>query len=1299
MNKLTKVLSVFIIAGAVGAGVAGAAGCKKSHSHSIDSTKWTDNYDGTHDGLCSCGHLMVDDEEHVFDNGECIKCHASESGHVHSYQYTDNLDGTHNGVCVCGKESITGQAHNYVGGVCDKCGAVQGPVVESVTINGVTALEVDMTISLTATVTGSDGISQKVIWSVTNGTGEATITQEGVLTAVKAGTVTVKATSDADKSKSAEKTVTINAQTDYGRLMKRTDKLTVLDGTYTQGSKLTTLEDYATKGIYFRPQTGSSTAATDPARDYVEVINDGDVLALEQHGSDGKTTGLPNVYTEIVIGAVSGTVEGYFETKISALTKGDAADNGQNPIAFLSNGSAVLTVNAKGGALSYKVGGGDLTALDGVTLAADTYVKVYFAFDLANGKTTLKLNDVVVLDKVSTGITSIDCVELASSNKGARVQTTKNIVICGTPKSLEDCKADAKAAITAELAKYDAAEYTINGAELTAAATAAEAAVDGATDVAGVNKAVKDCKAALQAVLKDSDIAAAREKALSDLTAKYGADKFTLKDLTGDDAKYNNESLYTAKITEVTAALATKNAASEMKAVTDAADEYLSSITDTAMLSVKINDVKAALDAYAAAYKTENCGGDAAKEAAVDATVATQKGILDGSSGIVEANKKLEEAKEAITKALANVGRPLTAVIDEAKSEINGYKSAEIAAVGTDYSEYVTLIGAAKSAATDAETGTLKDVTEATRDQIDVIVAGIKAKVDCYLDNCAAHKAADEYKVAQAANVKNDTVKAEILELGFLETFKEVDSAEARTAATAAAKKQVDDVVSSLATYKVAVTVGENEICYVTYGTKLTLGDLRVSGFNVSVATLNGKAVPATASADEDLTVYNPVTVTVTDKTPIDGFKASEQWLYADLADGMNGIIADNNLFTATATLEKDSDGTALYQPTSGVTALGNPGKNVVSLGNIKQGENNKNNALTITVNCALSSLSVKLIVADSTGGTKRAGKLHIEVNGKEVKLVNDVIWGSNAGDKLTDLNMGDVVTIWAENTGSGGRFYVAEINAEADTAKIEKTVTVNWGAGSAAVTYHYFDGVVLPEPPVASDGSAFIGWYNGETKINEGDKFPSGTAIVATAKFATANVTVNYTVDGETKEAKFYVAEGEQGIIIKVPVKDGFSFVHWVETGTETVVDLSAVTAGTYNITAVFKVAFNSWALDYSGADKVSTTVTLSVGDELAEGLTVKAVATTKKHSGGYLTTKEGSSLTLVVEADATFKIAYNGTQTSRTFTIVDSEGNTVGSGNMSTSVQSFELSKGTYTINFAGGEHKITTMSLTYA
>lgn len=86
--------------------------------------------------------------------------------------------------------------------------AKTGSAVTGVSISGDNTVALGSTLSLSAVVTPSTA-SQEVTWSVTSGTGTATISSTGVLTPVSAGTVTVTAASVADTSKSATKTVTI----------------------------------------------------------------------------------------------------------------------------------------------------------------------------------------------------------------------------------------------------------------------------------------------------------------------------------------------------------------------------------------------------------------------------------------------------------------------------------------------------------------------------------------------------------------------------------------------------------------------------------------------------------------------------------------------------------------------------------------------------------------------------------------------------------------------------------------------------------------------------------------------------------------------------------------------------------------------------------------------------------------------------------------------------------------------------------------------------------------------------------
>lgn len=88
MNKLTKLLSVFILAGAVGASVAGVAGCNKGgndgHTHNYS---WVNDNNGKcheHCGVAGCDTPDKPSQNHVDANsdGKCDNCQASISSEL-----------------------------------------------------------------------------------------------------------------------------------------------------------------------------------------------------------------------------------------------------------------------------------------------------------------------------------------------------------------------------------------------------------------------------------------------------------------------------------------------------------------------------------------------------------------------------------------------------------------------------------------------------------------------------------------------------------------------------------------------------------------------------------------------------------------------------------------------------------------------------------------------------------------------------------------------------------------------------------------------------------------------------------------------------------------------------------------------------------------------------------------------------------------------------------------------------------------------------------------------------------------
>ena len=81
--------------------------------------------------------------------------------------------------------------------------------VSSITVNANDTMVNGPTQTATATVAPEDATNREVTWSVENGTGAATITAAGVITATQAGTVTVKATAKDGSNVYGTKTITI----------------------------------------------------------------------------------------------------------------------------------------------------------------------------------------------------------------------------------------------------------------------------------------------------------------------------------------------------------------------------------------------------------------------------------------------------------------------------------------------------------------------------------------------------------------------------------------------------------------------------------------------------------------------------------------------------------------------------------------------------------------------------------------------------------------------------------------------------------------------------------------------------------------------------------------------------------------------------------------------------------------------------------------------------------------------------------------------------------------------------------
>jgi uncharacterized protein YjdB len=90
-------------------------------------------------------------------------------------------------------------------------------LVTSITVTGannVTSVAKGSKLQMTAVVKPTDATTQKITWSVTNGSGAASISSTGLLTAETTGIITVKATATDGSGKVGEKMLTVNTQAD-----------------------------------------------------------------------------------------------------------------------------------------------------------------------------------------------------------------------------------------------------------------------------------------------------------------------------------------------------------------------------------------------------------------------------------------------------------------------------------------------------------------------------------------------------------------------------------------------------------------------------------------------------------------------------------------------------------------------------------------------------------------------------------------------------------------------------------------------------------------------------------------------------------------------------------------------------------------------------------------------------------------------------------------------------------------------------------------------------------------------------
>lgn len=218
MNKLTKLLSVFVIAGAmVGAGAA-MSGC--GHTHTYED-KWSSDAN-KHWHAATCDHDVKGDEgDHVYDNDQDTDCN------------------------VCGYvRTVTPSTVKVTGVTLDK---------ETATINSIGG-----TVQLTATVAPADATNKKVSW-FSDDKAVATVDENGKVTAVGSGTAKITVTTT-DGAKAAECTVTVNVPVTGVKVSAENDITEIKEGESVQFSVAVAPDTATDKSVTWSISEGTEFA-------------------------------------------------------------------------------------------------------------------------------------------------------------------------------------------------------------------------------------------------------------------------------------------------------------------------------------------------------------------------------------------------------------------------------------------------------------------------------------------------------------------------------------------------------------------------------------------------------------------------------------------------------------------------------------------------------------------------------------------------------------------------------------------------------------------------------------------------------------------------------------------------------------------------------------------------------------------------------------------------------------------------------------------------------------------------------
>lgn len=521
MNKLTKLLSVFVIAGAVGASVAGVAACKKDdgdkggHKHSYTQV----TSDTEHPGK----HILT-----------CPGCEDGTEGHTKTED------------CVDEKVNDSGAAGED--GLCDKCNAEmptqeEGTKVTAISISTEDGKTTNVTckagesVQLKATVTPSTATEQGVTWSLHESSqSKATISPTGLLSVNSDITddadITVYATTK-EAGSSIKGILTVKAQaTGKFEELSGLDS-NILSKDFEDNAAITEFGGtYGTQeGVYYKNGTAGTISVS--GGKVVQAITGGEGKTIVDFGAAEKD--IIEGYAEVTL---SGIGNSWSMIRLVGTDGTKESDNVTDKV------DEVFSIRTDGGNFKYRLNKGALVAPATVIASADGDGNFYFKYNKISKALTVEFvinnQKIEILNNVMVNIDSVKALEFVTGSNGSRAVALDCVAI-NNYVATETEHGEAKTACSAAVDKLETEVATLKGqsewtnAETASDLTAAKTAADfTSATTATLAKGVYDTyKAAVWSALTEEFIAKLQA------ADKYPATNYTTGSADIDDENSN----------------------------------------------------------------------------------------------------------------------------------------------------------------------------------------------------------------------------------------------------------------------------------------------------------------------------------------------------------------------------------------------------------------------------------------------------------------------------------------------------------------------------------------------------------------------------------------------------------------------------------------------------------------------------------------------------------------------------------------------------------------------------------------